>query len=257
MRWLLLLLLLSTQMGLMTYRKARMATALAMSSTNQQSNSRDEMLQQILNEQGVSMQDLLELRGVLMDSNCATDNDRQLSLQSLGIDKSMLKDIPGQSIEQDKALEEKKIANRLKSEAIKEAKKQLKEKSLNHDKNFDESNKKGLSNASTSLKRTIEVAPIPRSEVPYDKEVLRTKFATYRKDPTAFGVTLENMIHYLIEEKGYAYIYDRTDIKIFSEPLNGKRPSINSILQLLRSPDMLWARKKVESLYRSSQKKVT
>ena len=257
MRLLLLLLLLSKQTGLMTHRNTRMATTLAMCITDQPSQSRDEMLQQILNEQGVSMQDVLELRGVLMDSNGATDNDRQLSLQSLGVDKSILKDIPGQSVEQDKALEEKKIANRLKSEAIKEAKKQLKEQSLKNDKKFYESNKKGLSNASTSLKKTIEVAPIPRPEIPYDQEVPRIKLATYRKDPTAFGVTLENMIHFLIEEKGYDYIYDRTDIKIFSEPLNGKRPSINSILKLLRSPDMLWARKKVESLYRSSQKKDT
>ena len=254
MHWVLLLLLLSERMGLMTHRTTRVATTRIRCITDQQSQSRDEMLQQILREQGLSMQDVLELRGLLMDGNSANENDRQLSLQSLGVDKNILKDIPGQSAQQDIKLEEKKITNRLKSEAIKDAKKQLKEQSFINDKKLDESNKKGSSNASTSLKRTTEVASVPRTEIPHNQEVPRDKFVTYRKDPTAFGVTLENMIHYLIEEKGYEYIYDRTDIKIFGAPLNGKRPSINSILKLLRSPDLLWARKKVESLYRSSQK---
>lgn len=257
-------------MGLVIRRVSRRATTVFRCSNQQV--SRDDLLQQILEDQGVSMKDIIELQGLLMASNTdANNNDRQLSLQSLGIDKSILKDIPGQSTEQDKQLEDKKAANKLKSESIKEAKKKLKEGSVNTIKKIDESTKKGLSNASTALKRPVDPDSIVRSEESASKPIdsvprqisadrivqslPKTKGVSYRKDPTAFGVTLENMVDFLIKEKGYDYIFDRTDIKIFSEPVSGKRPSNNSILKLLRNPDMLWARKKIESLYRSSQER--
>jgi hypothetical protein len=64
------------------------------------------------------------------------------------------------------------------------------------------------------------------------------------------GVTVKNIIEHLETTIGYDGLFDETALRCFSE-----KPSINSILKVLRLPNMEWARKKLEYLYVQSKKR--
>jgi hypothetical protein len=63
------------------------------------------------------------------------------------------------------------------------------------------------------------------------------------------GVTLQQMLEYLVDEYGFEWLFKETNIRCFSD-----RPSISSSLKGLRQPQMEWARKKVEYLYIQAKK---
>jgi uncharacterized protein (DUF2132 family) len=56
------------------------------------------------------------------------------------------------------------------------------------------------------------------------------------------GITLEQLLNYLVTNHGWEYMCERVRINCFFE-----NPSINSSLKFLRKTP--WARKKVEDLY--------
>jgi hypothetical protein len=64
------------------------------------------------------------------------------------------------------------------------------------------------------------------------------------------GVTIKNIIEHLETTIGYDGLFEETGLRCFSE-----KPSINSILKVLRLPNMEWARKKLEYLYVQSKRR--
>jgi len=60
------------------------------------------------------------------------------------------------------------------------------------------------------------------------------------------GVTLEKMLESLVDELGWQVLYEKTNIKSFSN-----KPTVSSSLKNLRQPENKWMRDKVENLYRS------
>lgn len=64
------------------------------------------------------------------------------------------------------------------------------------------------------------------------------------------GVTIKNIIEHLETTIGYDGLFEETALRCFSE-----KPSINSILKVLRLPNMEWARKKLEYLYVQSKRR--
>jgi uncharacterized protein (DUF2132 family) len=65
---------------------------------------------------------------------------------------------------------------------------------------------------------------------------------------TLYGITLEMILNFLVEQHGWEELGRRITIKCFTD-----NPSIKSSLKFLRRTP--WARKKVEDLYLSSLKK--
>ncbi len=65
---------------------------------------------------------------------------------------------------------------------------------------------------------------------------------TVQKNNPLHGITLEQIVTYLVETKGWGYLGEQVKINCFT-----KDPSINSSLKFLRKTP--WAREKVESLY--------
>jgi hypothetical protein len=79
------------------------------------------------------------------------------------------------------------------------------------------------------------------------------KKASSVKRPTTVsldGITMKEMLTHLVETKGFDELFALTDIKAFSA-----KPSLTSSLKVLRSPEMEWAKKKIEYLYIQSMKK--
>eukprot|EP01038_Epipyxis_sp_PR26KG_P015737 gene15737-21304_t len=54
------------------------------------------------------------------------------------------------------------------------------------------------------------------------------------------GVSLHKMLLFLVEKKGFDYLFQETKLRCFST-----KPSINSSLKVLRQPNMEWAKKKL------------
>ena len=65
---------------------------------------------------------------------------------------------------------------------------------------------------------------------------------TTQKNNPLHGITLEQLLTYLVENKGWEYLGNEIKINCFI-----KDPSIKSSLTFLRKTP--WAREKVESLY--------
>ncbi len=65
---------------------------------------------------------------------------------------------------------------------------------------------------------------------------------TTQKNNPLHGITLEQILNYLVETKGWKYLGEEVKINCFT-----KDPSIKSSLTFLRKTP--WARQKVESLY--------
>ncbi|MEI6489567.1 MAG: VF530 family protein [Bacteroidota bacterium] len=65
---------------------------------------------------------------------------------------------------------------------------------------------------------------------------------TAQKNNPLHGITLEKVLNYLVETKGWDYLGEQIKINCFN-----KDPSIKSSLTFLRKTP--WAREKVESLY--------
>ena len=63
-----------------------------------------------------------------------------------------------------------------------------------------------------------------------------------QKNNPLHGITLEQILNYLVENHGWPYMADQVNINCFK-----KDPSIKSSLAFLRKT--LWAREKVEKLY--------
>ena len=63
----------------------------------------------------------------------------------------------------------------------------------------------------------------------------------YKKDPL-HGITLEQILNYMVETKGWEYLSEQISINCFKS-----NPSIKSSLTFLRKTP--WARTKVENLY--------
>jgi uncharacterized protein (DUF2132 family) len=63
-----------------------------------------------------------------------------------------------------------------------------------------------------------------------------------QKNNPLHGITLEQILTYLVETKGWEYLGEQVNINCFQ-----KNPSIKSSLSFLRKTP--WARTKVESLY--------
>jgi len=63
-----------------------------------------------------------------------------------------------------------------------------------------------------------------------------------QKNNPLHGITLEQILNYLVETKGWEYLGDEVNINCFQS-----NPSIKSSLTFLRKTP--WARAKVESLY--------
>lgn len=60
------------------------------------------------------------------------------------------------------------------------------------------------------------------------------------------GVTLEDMLSALIKAIGFEGLFEATKIRAFYS-----KPSLTSSLKALRAPDMAWGREKVEALYKA------
>lgn len=64
------------------------------------------------------------------------------------------------------------------------------------------------------------------------------------------NVTLEEILTHLVDSMGWEGLYQQTSLRCFAND-----PSLKSSLKALRSPSLLWARKKVEHLYFQSMKR--
>jgi len=63
------------------------------------------------------------------------------------------------------------------------------------------------------------------------------------------GMTLEQIVNFLVDHYGWDALSERVDINCFSS-----NPSVKSSLKFLRKTP--WARKKVEDLYIATQKSI-
>jgi len=83
------------------------------------------------------------------------------------------------------------------------------------------------------------------------KSVVTKPKATKRPSKISLdGVTMKEMLTHLVSSLGFEKLFAETDVKAFSV-----KPTITSSLKVLRSPEMEWARKKIEYLYIQSMKK--
>lgn len=64
------------------------------------------------------------------------------------------------------------------------------------------------------------------------------------------GVTVESMLHFLVEHLGFSVLHEKTNLKCF-----GHNPSVASSLKVLRQEGMEWARRKLEHLYIEERRK--
>ena len=58
------------------------------------------------------------------------------------------------------------------------------------------------------------------------------------------GITLKKIVEDLVEEYGWVYLYEQTNLRCFQT-----NPTLNSSLKVLRQDNSVWARKKIEHLY--------
>ena len=58
------------------------------------------------------------------------------------------------------------------------------------------------------------------------------------------GITLKKIVEDLVEEYGWVYLYEQTNLRCFQT-----NPTLNSSLKVLRQDNSVWARKKIEYLY--------
>jgi uncharacterized protein (DUF2132 family) len=70
----------------------------------------------------------------------------------------------------------------------------------------------------------------------------KKKLMDTQKNNPLHGITLEQILNYLVENHGWPYMADQVSINCFK-----KDPSIKSSLAFLRKTP--WAREKVENLY--------
>jgi len=88
-----------------------------------------------------------------------------------------------------------------------------------------------------------------RTEIEQDKMETSKSVKSNHVDLT--GVTLENILTYLVNNIGYDGLYDHTKLRCF----NSSPPSFKGALKLLRQADMEWARKKLEYVYVQERKR--
>ena len=69
---------------------------------------------------------------------------------------------------------------------------------------------------------------------------------TTQKNNPLHNITLEQILNYMVDTKGWTYLGEQININCFKD-----NPSIKSSLTFLRKTP--WARKKVEDLYLQSQ----
>lgn len=84
----------------------------------------------------------------------------------------------------------------------------------------------------------VAINPLPEARKPASRS---KKMLTQKNNPL-HNITLENILTFLVEQKGWEYLASEIKINCFAS-----NPSIKSSLTFLRKTP--WARSKVESLY--------
>jgi len=99
-------------------------------------------------------------------------------------------------------------------------------------------------NASSKPVGISSTTPITASSAATIKTTANTAPAVTQRKNNTDGVTLEDMLNKLVAKIGFEGLYKKTRLNAFANS-----PSISSSLKVLRAPEMGWAREKIEKAY--------
>ena len=229
----------------------------------------DNHIQSILREQGLTMEDIKRLKTAIFSgqrynersaSSPPSPKVSSLSQEKIEIAQKSLSPPPSTkeiSYQQDPKIENaiKNVGSR--SSSPPSLKIKIRPKTLNKDMiasspilSTSSSNTINISMSEPNIKRVQNNAANTDVSNAVSKTISTSSSSSNhgKSRPDAYipldGVTLEAMLKELIAEYGFTYMYEETNLRCFSVS-----PSIASSLKILRQPDLLWARKKVEALY--------
>ena len=211
----------ATSFGRMCTSGHNRRTTLSIYGVESDQNIVDDGITDILMQQGVNMSDILNLRSTIISKsayNKSSFNVRNSSSES----PSFVKTSAVNSFEQQTRLKNRQD---LKLPVNRSDKSFL---GTNNNNNNNNNNPFSVNKIETVIQHT-------------DKNInKKEKDLIINLD----GVTLKQMLSFLVEELGYNTLYEKTKLRCFQ--IN---PSLNSSLKVLRGSDMEWARKDIEYLY--------
>lgn len=196
---------------------------------------------ELMKEQGIVMNDLLQLR----DSILAKSN-----VVKVYKDKSRIRSRPHFTGKTDSSDPSDPSVNSFhQNEYISSPNAELQELHLSNNDLQRSTNieTKSATPAKKSEESSIEPNLQSKDAVHSPPPLIQTISASNKRAKSSLeGVSLKDMLEYLEKEIGFGGLYEQTNLRCFSS-----RPSINSSLKALRQTNMQWAREKIESLYRA------